>query len=495
MDPWFIFSYWVLSFVVSIMLKLDVLNISVAANGFSISSKVPKMDQFSLYVLRVSSRLRCIFNEFYVFFANRWFVSDFYILNELEINVAFMLKIDVLSRFSSELVMVNVGLLGSTLHESIGASLRFDLTVNKLAFSSLSDCRSLYNAYGNALDFFRTDRFRSRSDDFAFNFWWSVRSSFLLMFFRLLISLSSDWSFSMTKQIIYHVAVEPRWLFRATFLNRRNFFVFHLWNLRFFLYGRLNLFGRIGNRFFRSHLFRFLRRNITFLWRSLVHLYGRCLSLYNWRNFHTFRCFNNLWRWYFRLAYQILNDFGWENLGFLGRKVNFFDWIITFLWLCFFFFLIDFNWNQFFKGSSLLSIWIKWIYNYLNTINTNLLLLFNIVLYLLYSFFFLIWSLWCNFRYLTILTNKIIDLLFRVSNYTFWMYLVFFNAKLFRFCSFFSNYLIWSQTSISLANFNIVLVMAFFKIFDWIFCLIICIMLKMNIFDISKASYWLSIRS
>jgi hypothetical protein len=97
--------------------------------------------------------------------------------------------------------------------------------------------------------------------------------------------------------------------------------------------------------------------------------------------------------------------------------------------------------------------------------------------------------------YLTIFANKIDcwNVILSVSNNAFWLN-IFNTSKLLWLCLLFCDHFVWGHACIPLSNFNIVFNMALLGFFNGVFNFIISIMLKTNVFYISKTSNWFSVR-
>lgn len=87
------------------MLETYVFDVSVISNRFSISSQLSEVNELGLDVLRVACWFRGIFDEFHCTLAYVWLLFHFDSVDELEIDMAVMLEIDVFSRFSLEFMM------------------------------------------------------------------------------------------------------------------------------------------------------------------------------------------------------------------------------------------------------------------------------------------------------------------------------------------------------------------------------------------------------
>lgn len=207
--------------IICIMLKFDVFYISIVANRFPISSKMPQMNQFSLNMLRISSRFGSVFNKLNILFTNIWFLIDFDIFNKFEIYVTIVLEIDVLSRFSFELVVLDIRILWSSLHKSIWSYLRSYLAFYDLTFTTFFNCWWLVDVNCYTLYLFRAKSLGRRANNLSLScyFCWSSWSCLFIGLFRLLVSLSSDWLFVESQKIIYQIIIKSRGLGR--FLKRR----------------------------------------------------------------------------------------------------------------------------------------------------------------------------------------------------------------------------------------------------------------------------------
>ena len=122
---------WILSIIdLDCMLKVGFLNVSEHSNWLTVSAKFTKMIDLGLNMWLVSSRLTRILNEFNTFLFNFWFfVLNFYVLDKLEVNMSFVLKINVLFWFSLELTPRHLRFLRSPNNDTLSV-LRFLICLN-----------------------------------------------------------------------------------------------------------------------------------------------------------------------------------------------------------------------------------------------------------------------------------------------------------------------------------------------------------------------------